>query len=128
MRVARAVSGQTVDIGDRDDPMLSVDVELLRQSGILLAGPSIESSFSPVPPRLILRACAQNCRVWAERDTFHDPVSGVLIACRAWCFLERGRLASKPEAGKWARTQLVDSTLIDATGIDDCGVALRQLL
>jgi Asp/Glu/hydantoin racemase len=114
MRVTRAGSGQTVHIGDRYDPMLFVDVELLRQSGVPLAGPSIEPSFSTVPTQLILQACAHNCSVWAKRDTFHDPVSGVLTACRAWCFLDRGTLVSKPEAGEWARTQLVDSKLIDA--------------
>jgi hypothetical protein len=45
---------------------------------------------------------------------FHDPASGVLTVCRAWCYLAQGALVSKPEAGEWAKTMLADSALIDA--------------
>lgn len=114
IQVSRTSSGQEARERERSDPFLFVDVALLRQQGIALAGPSIQESFAPVAARLILRSCAENSRIWANRDTFHDPSGGVLNVCRAWRFLEEGSLGSKPEAGEWARSKLDDSALVDA--------------
>ncbi len=114
IQVSRTWSGQDARERERADPFLFVDVALLRQHGIALAGPSIEESFGPVAPRLILKASAENCRIWADRDVFNDPASGILNVCRAWRYLEEGSLVSKPEAGEWARSKLEDSALVDA--------------
>lgn len=114
IRVSRTFSGQEAFEGAHSDPFLFVDVALLRQYGVALAGPSIEKSFAPVNARLILKSCAENCRIWANRDTFHDPSGGVLSVCRAWRYLEEGSLVSKLEAGEWARSKLEDSALVDA--------------
>lgn len=50
--------------------------------------------------------------MWAGREHFGAPASGILNACRAWLFWRHGRLASKIEGGEWAATQLVDGVLV----------------
>lgn len=114
IQVSRTRSGQGVRERGCFDPFLFVDVALLRQYGIALVGPDIEEGFGPVAPRLIMKSCAENCRIWADRDAFHDPVSGVLSVCRAWRYFEEGALGSKPDAGEWARSKLEDRALVDA--------------
>lgn len=114
IRVSRSLSGQQAHARERSDPFLFVDVAILRQSGIALAGPSVQESFGSVTPESILKACAENVSIWANRDVFHDPVSGVLSVCRAWRFLEERSLVSKPDAGEWARSKLDNCALVDA--------------
>jgi len=114
IQVRRLPAGQKAHAQERSDPFLYLDVAALREHGIALAGPAIRESFGPVAPGLVLSACAENIRVWASRDVFHDAASGVLNACRAWRYLEEGILTSKPEAGAWASARLENRTLVDA--------------
>ena len=62
----------------------------------------------------MLSACIENVRLWAERDVFSDPASGVLNACRAGQYLEEGKLSSKPEGGQWALTRGGERDLIES--------------
>lgn len=114
IRVSRDPTGQQAYACERSDSTLFMDVAVVHRHGIALAGPSVEESFGIVDPRLVLNACAENVRVWARRDVFHDPASGLLTACRAWMYLDEGILVSKPEAGTWASSKLEDSSLVDA--------------
>ena len=74
----------TLVVEHRDpDPMIFVDLELTRQRGQVLLGPAIQEVFGAVDRLDVLRACLENCRIWASRDTFQDPASGILTICRA---------------------------------------------
>jgi hypothetical protein len=118
----------TLVVEHRDpDPMIFVDLELTRQQGQVLIGPAIPEVFGAVDRQDVLRACLENCRIWASRDSFEDPASGILTVCRAWRYLVEGTLCSKPDAGRWALSKTCDKNLISAAlGIatDNRGVTL----
>lgn len=113
IQVRRDQSGQQAQMRERKDPFLFIDVAVVREHGVIIAGPGIDDSFGPVGTGLIMHACAENCRVWASRDVFHDPASGVLNVCRAWRFLAEEILVSKGEAGEWAKCRTGKGALVE---------------
>lgn len=113
IQVRRSHHSQQAQMRERADPFLFIDVAVVRKHGVTIAGPSADDSLGPVATRLIGDACAENCRVWASRDVFHDPASGVLNVCRAWQFLEEETLVSKVEAGEWAKCRTDKDALVE---------------
>ena len=114
LQVSAAETGQHVVERERCDPRLPLDLALARQEGIPIVGPPVREVVARVPRKLVLRACTENVRVWAGRDAFRDPASGVLNACRAWQYLEGGTLGSKVEGGQWALGRGGHRHLLDA--------------
>jgi len=114
IQVRHVHASQQAQMRDRSDPFLFIDVAIVREYGVALAGPRADESFGPVAAGLITDACGENCRVWANRDVFHDPTSGVLNVCRAWRFLEEGDLVSKVEAGEWAKSRTDKGELVES--------------
>jgi hypothetical protein len=100
------------DLGGYPGDLL--DVEMARQRGVALIGPEPGEVFAPMPAAWVLGACAEELRVWAGRDHYEDPTSGVLNACRAWRCAEEGVLSSKTGGGEWVRSRSDSPSLIDA--------------
>ena len=72
---------------------------MAHERGWALVGPEAQAIFAPVPLSWLRAACLEDVRIWAGRDVFHDPVSGVLNACRAWRYMAEGALGTKSEGG-----------------------------
>lgn len=83
---------------------------MLRERGVVLAGPDPQSLIDPVSPDEIRAAVRAALHEWWEpmiddptRLHWHGyPAFAVLTMCRALCTLETGTLSSKPEAARWA--------------------------
>jgi hypothetical protein len=114
IQVSRAESGLAVRDRERRDPRLPLDLALARQQAVALAGPSVETIISPTPGALIRAACAENVRLWASRDVFYDPSSGILNACRAWRYQAEIVLGSKRAGGEWALAKGIQPNLVGA--------------
>lgn len=114
LQVGRRENEQYTRDRERCDPRLPLDFALVRQQGAALVGPPIDEVAGPMPPGLVLGACAEDIRRWAARDVFVDGASGVLNTCRAWQYLEEGTLGSKVEGGQWALARGGDRDLIEA--------------
>jgi Aminoglycoside adenylyltransferase, C-terminal domain/Nucleotidyltransferase domain len=100
------------DLGGYPGDLL--DVEMARQRGVALIGPGPGEVFAPIPAAWVLGACAEELRVWAGRDHYEDPASGVLNACRARRYAEERVLSSKTGGGEWARSRSDSPLLIEA--------------
>lgn len=127
LRHSRSDSEPNVVIHRDSDIGFFIDLELTKQRGARLLGPAIADVFGPVPRALVIHSCLQNCRVWAARNAFNDPIDAVLTACRAWKSLETGCIGSKREAGFWAPDQNTSTSLISAALTLDPGFARSQL-
>jgi len=87
---------------------------VIRERGIVLAGPAPRTLIDPVHPDDMRRAVLVTLReVWPRR--FHDPIELhprgyrsyiVLTGCRMLYTLEYGSVASKPVAAWWAQEAL----------------------
>ncbi len=100
-----------------------LDLAMTRERGLVLTGPS-PAIIIAAPSRIwLLEDCTRNVRIWADRDVFYDPSSGVLTACRSWLYLDKGLLGTKSGAGVWARSQsstyapLIDAALAQRRGM-----------
>jgi hypothetical protein len=114
IQVSRGENGLDVRERKRRDPRLPLDLALARQQAIALAGPAIETVISPIPDAQVREASAGNVRLWAGRDVFNDPSSGVLNVCRACRYHEEGVLGSKRAGGEWVLAKGLQVDLIDA--------------
>jgi predicted nucleotidyltransferase len=87
---------------------------MIRERGIVLAGPVARTLIDPVLPDDLRRAVLVTLReVWPQH--FHDPTELhprgyrsyiVLTGCRMLYTLEHGTVASKPVAARWAQDAL----------------------
>jgi hypothetical protein len=87
---------------------------LLREDGIVLAGPEPKSFIAPVNADALRQETLEVLRDWWAPQ-LDDPTRlrkrgyqayAVLTMCRALYTLETGRLASKPDAAHWALQRL----------------------
>lgn len=87
---------------------------VLRERGIVLAGPSPQSFVAPVTPEHLRRAMRSLLSGWVAQ-LFHEPAQirnrgyqsyVILSLCRILYTLERGTVVSKPVAARWAQETL----------------------
>lgn len=90
-----------------------VQRHILRERGIVVVGPDLETLIDPVPPDELRRAVAQVLPLWAEVLAEPSSVNSrgyqsffVLSLCRMLYTLRTGRILSKPAAVKWALENL----------------------
>jgi len=84
---------------------------ILREQGVVLAGPALPSLIDPVSPDNIIRAVQETLREWwapmlAEPSRLHSreyQAYAVLTMCRALYTLRSGIIVSKPAAARWAQ-------------------------
>jgi hypothetical protein len=87
---------------------------ILREKGIVVAGPSLTSLIDPVSPEALKEAVRSSLREWwsppfSSPQRFEDAayrVYAILTMCRSLYVLEHGRVASKPQAAEWAMVTL----------------------
>jgi hypothetical protein len=101
LQVTKGAEANNVQSAVQCDRRLPLDLALARHHGRALAGPPATEVIAPISVDLVLTACRENVRRWANREVFHHPVSGILNACRAWRFAVEGTLVSKPDGGRW---------------------------
>ncbi len=89
---------------------------IIREGGVVLAGPDPKSLIDPVEPDEIRRAVRGILQEWWF-PMLEDPswlknhggeyhAFAILTMCRSLCALERGTVISKPVAAKWAQQEL----------------------
>ena len=89
---------------------------IIREGGVVLAGPEPKSLIDPVSPDDIRRAVTGISQEWwfpmLEDPSWLKEHGGeyhafaILTMCRSLCALERGTVVSKPVAAKWAQQTL----------------------
>jgi hypothetical protein len=91
-----------------------IQSHILREHGIVLAGPAPRSLIDPVAPDDLRRATRELLREWWA-PMLHDSTRlqsaeyqayAVLTMCRALYTLATGAVASKPVAARWAQAAL----------------------
>lgn len=83
---------------------------ILRERGLVLAGPDPKSLIDPISPDDLRRACRGDlAEWWAPRLADVGPLASreyqayaVLTMCRMLCTLQHGAIVSKPAAARWA--------------------------
>jgi hypothetical protein len=89
-----------------------VQLHLVREHGIIVAGPDPKALIDPVTPGELRASCAAIMRDWepllADTGRFDAEYQAytVLTMCRVLYTLEHGAVASKPQAVDWARERL----------------------
>ncbi|KIL40565.1 hypothetical protein SD70_12485 [Gordoniibacillus kamchatkensis] len=99
---------------DRHGAEWIVQRHIVREYGIVLAGPEPHTIIEPVEPDTLRTAVVQLLRDWWQpqlKDSFRLAGSeyqayAVLTMCRALYTLRHGTVASKPAAGRWAMDKL----------------------
>lgn len=89
---------------------------ILREHGVVVAGPEPRTLIDPVPPHEMRRAVVGLMAVWwgpmrddpapLERHTIGYQAYTVLTMCRILYTLDTGAVVSKPVAARWAREAL----------------------
>lgn len=87
---------------------------VLRQQGVVVAGPPLAPLIDPVAPDELRRAVRELLRSWwapmlAQPARLSDPAYqayAILSMCRALHAIDRGTIVSKPRAAEWARREL----------------------
>jgi hypothetical protein len=87
---------------------------ILREKGIVVTGSPLKPMVDPVSADDLREAVRSNLREWwsppfPSPDRFHSgeyQVYAILTMCRSLYVLEHGRIASKPEAARWAHSLL----------------------
>jgi hypothetical protein len=91
-----------------------IQSHILREQGIVLAGPDPHSLIDPVAPDDLRQATRELLREWWA-PMLHDSARlrsddyqayAILTMCRALYTLETGAIASKPAAARWAQAAL----------------------
>jgi hypothetical protein len=91
-----------------------IQSHILREHGIVLAGPAPRSWIDPVAPDDLRRAMRSLLRDWwapmlddsARLQSDDYQAYAVLTMCRALYTLETGAIASKPVAARWTQAAL----------------------
>ncbi|HVA89763.1 MAG TPA: aminoglycoside adenylyltransferase domain-containing protein [Chloroflexota bacterium] len=135
--------GETL-VMDRLDSGWIPQLHILREHGIVLAGPDPRTLIDPFSPEDLRRAMARSINEWPARLS-HEPlplhqwgfrVFTVLTMCRMLYTLDSGAVVSKPVAARWAQQTLGErwSTLIEWAlaprqhGIDMAGGGIEETL
>ena len=91
-----------------------IQCEILREHGVVVAGPEPRTLIEPVDPDALRKASAAIAQTW-QKQAHHDPAwldwlqyGGehafvILTLCRILYTLDLGRVASKPVAARWAQ-------------------------
>lgn len=87
---------------------------ILREKGFIVSGPPLSTLIDPVTPGTLKEAVRASLREWwsppfpsPERFRSDNYLAyAVLTMCRSLYVLEHGRIASKPEAARWALSTL----------------------
>lgn len=91
-----------------------VQLHTLREQGVVVAGPSLQTLIDPVQPNDLRQAVLELLREW-WLPQLHNPVRlrsseyqayAVLTMCRALYTLQHGIVASKPVAARWTQEAL----------------------
>ena len=90
---------------------------ILRAKGLVLSGPPLAGLIDPVRAEDLLQAVRESLREWwsppfPSPERFNNSayqVYAILTMCRSWYVLALGRVASKPEAARWAMQSLGES-------------------
>lgn len=107
-RSVRWDRGAAPHLVDGSDAGLLADLALARPHAIGVHGPDRKDVFGVIPRAAVLASCIANTEIWAARDHFRQPVSGILNACRALYYWERAEPTGKPDAGEWALSRVDD--------------------
>lgn len=105
-----------IDRGSGDLHLATHDVDsvinrhVLRERGIVLAGPALDTLIEPVSPDELRRATVELMHIWwgpmaheASRLLWRGyQTYAVFTMCRVLFTLEHGAIISKPEAAHWA--------------------------
>jgi hypothetical protein len=87
---------------------------ILREQGVVVAGPALQTLIDPVQPNDLRRAVLGVLHEWWS-PMLHDPAwlrgseyqaYAVLTLCRALYTLEHGTVVSKPAAARWVQQAL----------------------
>jgi hypothetical protein len=87
---------------------------IIREHGVVLAGPAPQTLIDPVQPNDLRRAALGILREWWSPQ-LHDPARlhsseyqayAILTMCRALYTLQHGTVVSKPVAARWAQEAL----------------------
>ncbi len=98
----------------RQDSDWVIQRHIIREHGVVVAGPDPKTLIDPVSPDDLRRAVLGTLRGWWS-EQLRDPVRlrtreyqafAVLTMCRALYTLRHGTLASKPAAARWAQEEL----------------------
>jgi predicted nucleotidyltransferase len=89
---------------------------VLREKGLVVTGPALYDMIDPVSPDDLRAAVRASLREWwsppfPSPDRFLSSeyqAYAVLTMCRSLYVLENGRVASKPQAARWAMETLED--------------------
>jgi hypothetical protein len=110
---------------------------ILREKGVVVAGPPPQTLIEPVSPDGLRRAVLGSLREWWS-PPFPSPerfesgeyrAYAVLTMCRSLYVLEHGTVASKPFAARWAQSALGEAwaALIAAAAIWQSGMEFDKL-
>jgi len=110
---------------------------ILREKGIAVAGPTLKPMIDPVSADDLRQAVRGSLREWWS-PPFPSPerfqsgeyqAYAILTMCRSLYVLEYGRVASKPEAARWAMETLGEpwASLIVAAAVWRPGVDFKKL-
>jgi hypothetical protein len=127
LQVKQQAGQRELRLRDRLDRRAVLDLAMARERGQALIGPAAQAIFAPVPPSWLRAACLLAITIWAGRDVFHDPASGVLQVCRAWRYVAEGILGTKSEGGTWACSRVAQPALIEAALAHRHGLAVQPL-
>ena len=89
------------------DPDLAVHLMVLHRYGICLSGKPIAEALPPVPERDFRDTIIKDVQV-TQGKPLYDPISFVLNACRAYPYLQDGKILSKDAGGFWGLAHLPD--------------------
>jgi streptomycin 3"-adenylyltransferase len=82
---------------------LALDIAMIRESGICIAGLPIAEAFPEIPTSTIQAILRTNLQQ-ASNERLRNPVDFVLNGCRIYVALKDGKLISKDAAGLWGLT------------------------
>jgi Domain of unknown function (DUF4111) len=109
--------GQRMPLHVSLDPALEpahwfvVDLAIVREHGVALAGPPAHETVAPIPRAYLLDALLESL-AWhaAHEQQLH---STVLNAGRAWRYAEEGVWSSKDDAASWVLARAEDPSLVE---------------
>lgn len=87
-----------------------VDLAILREHGVALAGPAARELVAPIPRIRLLDALLESLAWHAAHE--RQLHSTVLNAGRAWRYAEEGVWSSKDDAASWALARMEDPSLV----------------
>ena len=108
-----------VDLGgslvvEQHDSDWVIQRHILRERGVVLAGPDPHTLIEPVPPDELRRAVLAVLRGWwapmlRDSTRLHSPryrAYAILTMCRMHYTLQHGTIVTKPAAARWAQAAL----------------------